>query len=66
MNRIMLIEDEPPILQMIKGMIESSPQGFAVSHTAFNGAKALKLLEDGAKPDLIVTDIRMRLWTGFN
>ncbi|MGG1635257.1 response regulator [Paenibacillus sp. FSL K6-3182] len=65
MNRIMLIEDEPPILQMIKGMIESSPQGFAVSHTAFNGAKALKLLEDGAKPDLIVTDIRMPVMDGL-
>ncbi|MDQ6421478.1 response regulator [Paenibacillus sp. LHD-117] len=66
MNRIMLIEDEPPILHMIKGMIESSPQGFVVSHTAFNGAKALKMLEeDGAKPDLIVTDIRMPVMDGL-
>ncbi|KAA1183415.1 response regulator [Paenibacillus sp. B2(2019)] len=65
MNRMMLIEDEPPILHMIKGMIESSSQGFVVSHTAFNGAKALKMLEDGAKPDLIVTDIRMPVMDGL-
>lgn len=65
MNRIMLIEDEPPILYMIKEMIESSPLEFVVSYTAFNGAKALKMLEEGAKPDLIVTDIRMPVMDGL-
>jgi len=66
MNRIMLIEDEPPILRMVKEMIESSPQGFVVSQTAFNGRKALSLLEESAaKPDLIVTDIRMPVMDGL-
>lgn len=62
----MLIEDEPPILHMVKGMIESSPQGFIVSHTAFNGRKALHLLEESEeKPDLIMTDIRMPIMDGL-
>ncbi|RKP54448.1 response regulator [Cohnella endophytica] len=66
MNKVMLIEDETPILRMVKDMIESSPQGFVVSHTAFNGRKALKLIEESAeKPDLIVTDIRMPVMDGL-
>lgn len=66
MNRVMLIEDEPPILNMVKEMIEASPQGFAVTHTAYNGKNALKLLEPGdILPDLIVTDIRMPMMDGL-
>ncbi|MFC5529381.1 response regulator transcription factor [Cohnella yongneupensis] len=66
MNRVMLIEDEPPILHMVKQMIESSSQGFVVTQTAYNGRKALKLLaESDPKPDLIVTDIRMPVMDGL-
>ncbi|BBI35862.1 response regulator transcription factor [Cohnella abietis] len=66
MNRVMLIEDEPPILRMVKEMIESSTQGFVVSQTAYNGRKALTMLEESEeKPDLIVTDIRMPVMDGL-
>lgn len=66
MYKVMLIEDEPPILHMVKDMIEASGQSFVVSYTAFNGRKALQLLEENdVKPDLIMTDIRMPVMDGL-
>lgn len=64
MYSIMLVEDEPPILEMIKDMISSANTGFEVVSSAYNGRDALKLLEKEI-PDVIITDIKMPFVDGL-
>lgn len=64
MFKIMLVEDEPPILHMIKDMIDSGNQSFMVSDYAFNGRDALRKLEEST-PDAIITDIKMPFVDGL-
>lgn len=58
MYKIMIVEDEPPILRDIKKKISMSSDYFKVAATAFTAEEAYKQLTD-IKPDLIITDIRM-------
>ena len=55
MKKILIIDDEPTILQMMKRMI--SKQGYDV-HTALNGEDGLALIEQNTI-DLVITDIIM-------
>lgn len=55
MARILVIDDEPSILLMIKKMLER--EGYLVD-TAIDGKEGLDLFEIN-KPDLIITDIIM-------
>ena len=64
MYKIMLVEDEPPILNMMEDMINSSDAEFEVSSTAYNGRDALRILESEV-PDVIITDIRMPFVNGL-
>lgn len=55
MPRILVIDDEPSILLMIKKMLER--EGYLVD-TANDGREGLELFEKN-KPDLLITDIIM-------
>lgn len=64
MHKVLLVEDEPPILYMVKEMIESAGLGFEVAYTAFNGRDAMKKMQEN-KPDALITDIRMPIVDGL-
>jgi two-component system response regulator YesN len=63
MVKIMLVEDEPAVLNGIKNTL-SFLNEVEVIGAAFSGPEALKLLES-IKPDLLITDIRMPRMTGL-
>ncbi len=58
--RIVVVEDEPPILAMYKMKLESS--GFEVA-TAEDGKEGLEVIER-AKPGLILLDLKMPIMSG--
>ena len=62
--RVMIVEDEPPILRAVKKMIQGCDDEFTVCHTAKNGADAMDYLR-GASVDVLFTDIRMPLVDGL-
>ncbi|MBE0601724.1 MAG: response regulator, partial [Firmicutes bacterium] len=58
MLRVLLIDDEPLALEGMKLLIDWQAEGFTVCGECKSAAEALELLPS-AKPDLILTDIRM-------
>lgn len=56
-TRVLLVDDEEDLLELLREMLESS--GFAVLVSA-SGTDALKLIEEFTGPiDLLLTDLRM-------
>lgn len=62
--RLMLVDDESLILKGLKETYDWESMGFQIVGTALDGDIALKLLED-TKPDIIMTDIRMKRMSGL-
>jgi signal transduction histidine kinase len=59
---ILLVEDDGEIREALREMLED--ERFAVT-TAENGLEAMQLLRAGAKPDLIILDLRMPIMDGW-
>ena len=64
MLKVMLVDDEPYILQGLKVIIDWESEGFYIEHVCSNGREALKYLADN-DVDLIISDIRMPEMTGL-
>ena len=64
MTRVFLVDDEPLVLIGMQGMLDWAALGCEVAGTARNGAEALRLIAD-AKPDVVISDIRMPVLDGF-
>lgn len=67
MNKVNIIiaEDEPIILNLIKNIINSLGNEFNIVSTALNGKNALELILKH-KPHIVITDIRMPLLSGID
>ena len=59
-QKILIIEDEPKIVEVIKSYLENS--GFVVSY-AYNGRDALRIF-DAKQPDLVILDLMLPDITG--
>lgn len=64
MLRVMLVDDEPFILQGLKILIDWEEEGFTVVKTAADGAEALEYLKEH-ETDLIIADVSMPEMTGI-
>lgn len=61
MARLLLVDDEPDILSGIAEIMELN--GYTVE-TARNGAEALKIMDAGFRPNLILLDLMMPVMDG--
>lgn len=64
MYRVLIVEDEPPILRGICNAVKQVNENFEVTSTAFNGQDAVELLKKNSY-DLVITDINMPVNDGF-
>lgn len=59
MNNILIVDDEIGVRNSIKAKVNWDELGFTICGEAANGEEALRLLESGTLPDVMMTDIRM-------
>lgn len=64
MLRVLLVDDEPFIIQGLKILIDWEQEGFEIAGTAANGQEAYEFLQK-EKVDLIIADIKMPVMTGL-
>lgn len=64
MYRVMLVDDEPTAVNLLKTIIEKKCNNYEVTAVAGHGKEALELLEKQV-PDLIITDIQMPVMNGL-
>lgn len=64
MLKVLLVDDEPFILQGLKVLINWKEEGFSIAGTASNGEEALAFLRE-QEVDLILADIKMPVMTGL-
>lgn len=64
MLRVLLVDDEPFIVQGLQVLIDWKQAGFEIAATAANGEEALAVLQE-TEVDLIIADIRMPVMSGI-
>ena len=64
MLKVMLVDDEPYILQGLQVLIDWEGGGFEIAATCSNGKEALRYLSEN-HVDLVISDIRMPEMTGL-
>lgn len=64
MYKVVVVEDEPIILENVISKIENTCPLFKVAGKAANGAKALSLVHE-IQPDVLFTDIKMPMMDGL-
>ncbi|UQI47233.1 response regulator transcription factor [Streptomyces sp. HU2014] len=58
MIRVLLVDDHPVVRRGLRAMVDDLPDVEAVGEAA-DGAEALRLLQDGARPDVVLMDLQM-------
>lgn len=64
MLKVLLVDDEPYILQGMKLLIDWNSMGFEIAATAANGLEALEYLQKN-RTDLVIADIKMPGMSGL-
>lgn len=64
MYKLLIAEDEPPIMRTIKKAFETADADFKDVRSAMNGKQAQKLLEE-EDFDVVITDIKMPVMSGI-
>lgn len=64
MYRVIIADDEPKVLLLIKNLIQWEELGLELVSSANDGISALELIEE-LHPDIVITDIRMPGYDGI-
>ena len=64
MLRVLIVDDEPHIVQGLKALIDWKSEGFEIAGSASNGQEALDFLRENSV-DLIIADIKMPIMSGL-
>lgn len=64
MMKVLIVDDEPWVLEGLKTMIDWGKHGFEVCGEALNGPDALRLIQE-YKPELVLTDIHIPVINGL-
>lgn len=64
MMNVLLVDDEPWVLEGLRTMVNWETHGFRVCGEALNGPDALQMIQE-LKPELVVTDINMPVLSGL-
>ena len=64
-RKVVLIDDEPVIIEGFRKLVDWESHGFTMDGTANDGVMALKVLEQ-VQPDLAIVDINIPLMSGLN
>jgi two-component system response regulator YesN len=64
MLKVLLVDDEPYVLEGLKVMVDWAAHGFSRLFEASNGEDALEIVKL-SNPDLIITDIKMPVMDGL-
>ena len=62
--KLVIVDDEPILLQGLLNTYDWESMGFQVAGTAQSGEQAIKVIEE-VKPHVVLTDIRMKQITGL-
>ena len=65
MLKTIIMDDEPRICELIKGLVDWDRLGIEISGIAYDGQDGLELIER-EKPDIVITDIRMPTLDGLS
>ena len=58
MFKVVLVDDEPLVIEGLQAMIRWEELGFKICGTAYDGESAYELIKE-SNPDLVITDVRM-------
>ena len=65
MLKVLLVDDEPFIIQGLKVLIDWEQEGYTIAGTASNGKEAYDFLKKESV-DLIIADIQMPVMNGYD
>lgn len=64
MYKVMIVDDEPPIIRSVERIIAKTSPGFCVAAKVYNGLEALEKIPL-VQPDIVFTDIKMPVMDGI-
>ena len=64
MYQVMVVDDEPAAVNLIRTVVEKKIDRFTVSDTAYDGKEAMEKIKE-ARPDVLITDIQMPVMNGL-
>ena len=64
MLKVLLVDDEPVILEGLKVMIDWEQEGLQVVGSATDGMEAFRMIRE-LSPDIVITDIKMPRMSGL-
>lgn len=64
MKRVLVVDDDRSVCRCLDKLIAWSQLGYEKPQIAYDGIEAMKIIETGFLPDVLITDVRMPMMSG--